>query len=362
LLRALGYLGKRDLDRGIRPSETTLSESLRARGYRTAAIGKWHLGHADPKFFPTRHGFDSFYGFMGGCIDYFTHLYGQAPAWYRDEKLIDEAGYVTELLTAEAVRYLEGRRPGQPFFLYLPFNAPHYGKGWDPEKKKPINVLQPAPKYLERVGHIPAGPRRDYAATIVAMDDGVGEVLAALGRTGLDKNTLVFWISDNGGQVDYGGNNYPYRGEIGTFFEGGIRVPAAVRWPGRIPAAVSSRQLGSSLDVFPTIARLAGADTAGLPLDGIDLAPVLFENREVARDLFWLSDEGGAFRRGAYKYVRNLKGEELLFHLASDPGEKLDLAGELPEKLGELKGAHARIARGLPPPPPPPLRSGGSER
>ena len=346
LLRALGFLGKRDLDRGIRPGETTIAEALRGTGYQTAAIGKWHLGHADPKFFPTRHGFDSFYGFMGGCIDYFTHLYGNTPAWYRGENLLNESGYVPDLLAADAVHFLESRTPGRPFFLYLPFNAPHYGKGWDPVQKKPINILQPDAKYLARVQHIPAGPRRDYAATILAMDDGVGQVLDALRRTSLEKNTLVFWISDNGGQVDYGGNNFPYRGQIGTVFEGGIRVPAAVRWPGRIPAGVLNHQLASSLDVFPTVTRLAGATAQGLPLDGIDLGPSLFENRELRRDLFWLmDDEQGAFRRGPYKYVRGAKKEELLFHLPSDPGEKIDIARESPGTLEELKTAHARTAQ-----------------
>ncbi|PYV20095.1 MAG: hypothetical protein DMG07_00155 [Acidobacteria bacterium] len=346
LLRALGFLGTRDLDRGIRAGETTLAEVLRKAGYQTAAIGKWHLGHADPKFFPTRHGFDSFYGFMGGCVDYFTHRYGDAPSWYRDEKLVEETGYATDLFTAEAVRYLETRAPGRPFFLYLPYNAPHYGKGWDPQKKKPVNVLQPDAKYLARVQHIPAGPRRDYAAMILAMDDGVGQVLSALRRTHLEENTLVLWISDNGGMLDYGGNNFPFRGEIGTVFEGGVRVPAAARWPGRIPAGVLSRQLGSSLDVFPTLSRLAGADVAGLPLDGVDLGAALFEKREIPRDLFWLMDDGsGALRRGAYKYVRGGKGEDLLFHLASDPGEKVNLASELTDTLAELKAAYARTTQ-----------------
>ncbi len=350
LLTALMPGTPRDEDRGIRPHETTIAELFHQHGYHTAIIGKWHLGHGDAKFLPTRHGFDSFYGLTGGCIDYFRLRYGELRTWYRDETLVDETGYATDKLADEAVRFLENQKAGQPFYLYLPFNAPHYGKGWDAEKKKYLNILQPHEKYLPAVSHLPAGDRRDYAAMAVALDVAVGRVLDTLNKMKLTENTLVVFVSDNGGMTDYGGSNHPFRGQIATPYEGGIRVPCVMRWPGKIPPGRSSRQPASTLDLFPTLCHFAGLKTTGLKLDGMDLSGVLLSGKEFPRDLFWRLGpyDGDAFIRGPWKYVRYKKDGEMLFHLPSDPGEKWNLAKEKPGVLAELKAAHEAITATLP--------------
>jgi len=348
LLSALMPTSPRDSDRGIRPHETTIAEVLKRHGYRTACIGKWHLGHGDVKFLPTRHGFDCFYGFTPGCIDYFRLRYGQLRMWYRNEELVDEEGYATHLLADEAVKFLEAQTPEAPFFLYLPFNAPHYGKVWDEQQKKYLNLLRPHEKYLPAVEHIPAGDRRNFGALVVALDVAVGRVLDVLDRRGFDANTWVILISDNGAMTHYGGQNKPFRGGIFSPFEGGIHVPAVMRWPGTLTPGQSLRQPCSTLDIFPTICHFADISTDGLGLDGLDIHRVLLEGHEFDRDLFWeLGNRGAALVRGPWKYVRAKPNGDMLFHLPSDPGERWNLATESPDLLSELKAAHGRIAAGL---------------
>jgi arylsulfatase A-like enzyme len=208
-------------------------------------------------------------------------------------------------------------------------------------------LLQPHPKFLKAVESIPEGPRRDYAAMMVAMDVGIGRLLDALKRKGLEENTLVICISDNGAMTEWSGSNHPLRGRISDPFEGGIRVPCVMRWPGKINAGTIIRQPCSSLDVFPTLCRLTGASTNRLTLDGVDITRVLFEGKEFARDLFWALGpyDGDAFLRWPWKYVRYKKEGEMLFHLPSDPGEKWNLAKEEPGRLLEFKTAHSSVAR-----------------
>ncbi|MEW6304368.1 MAG: sulfatase-like hydrolase/transferase [Verrucomicrobiota bacterium] len=349
LLTALMPTTARDDDRGIRPPETTIAGVLKQQGYRTAIIGKWHLGHGDKKFLPTQHGFDSFFGFTGGCIDYFTLKYGDKPTWYRDQTLFEGTGYATDLLSDEAVKFIEQQTPGQPFFLYLPHNSPHYGKSWDAENKKYLNLLQPHPKYLKLVEHIPAGPRRDYAAMMAGMDTGIGRLLDALQRKGLGENTLMMCLSDNGAMTEWSGSNHPFRGRISDPLEGGVRVPCVMRWPGKIKPGTLIHQPCSSLDIFPTLCHLTGASTNGLTLDGLDITPVLLEGKEFPRDLFWSLGpyDGDAFIRGPWKYVRFKREGEMLFHLPSDPGEKWNLAKEHPAIFTELKSAHTSLATKL---------------
>jgi len=343
LTAALMFLKKRDADRGIRPEATTIAELLRKRGYHTGLVGKWHLGHGKTDFLPLRHGFAQFYGCTGGCVDYFTKCYGIQPDWYRGDRHVEEAGYATDLITHEAVRFLEAQKPDRPFFLHLAYTAPHYGKGWDPERKKVTNILQAKKSDLARFSHVEDERRRTYAAMVASMDDGIGRVLDALRRSGLERDTLAIFISDNGGDPRYGGSNGPLRSRKGTVFEGGIRVPFLVRWPGRIKPGSVSRQVACGVDLFPTLCRLVGIDATGIELDGIDLTPTLLEGRVVDRSLFW-SSYGDAYRQGPWKYVRTPEGNEMLFNLRKDPREQVDLASAKVGVFADLKARHAAIA------------------
>jgi len=348
LFGALMFLEERDASRGIRPTETTIAEVLQREGYRTAIMGKWHLGHGEPQFSPRRHGFDYAYGSTGGCVDYFTQKYGNKPDWYRDDRLIEEKGYTTDLITEEAVRWLGEQTADKPFFLYLPYTAPHYGKGWDPKAKKPTNVLQAKPADRDRFPSITDEKRREYAGMVAALDDGVGRVLEALRRAKLDQNTLIIFTGDNGGDPNYGGNNKPFRGVKNQVWEGGIREPCLMVWPGKIKPASVIRDPATTLDFFPTFRDLTGAKREGIALDGQSLAAVLLEGKPLPeRELFWQQPNGVALRRGHWKYLRIHK-EEMLFNLDNDPSESKDLAKEKPDVFKSLKSTHASIAATLP--------------
>ncbi|UCD27804.1 MAG: sulfatase-like hydrolase/transferase [Planctomycetota bacterium] len=342
LLSALMTL--RDENRGIRPHETTIAEVLQQKGYRTALAGKWHLGHGQPEFFPTRHGFGSFYGHLGGCIDYFKLTYGYKPNWYRDEILIDEKGYATDLITDQAVKFLQAQKSDKPFFLYLAYNAPHYGKGWDDKNKKLLNILQAKDEDLARFDYIKNTKRRTFAAMVACMDDGIGRVIEILGKQKLENNTLIIFMTDNGGPTNHGGSNLPLRSGKGSVFEGGIRVPCVMQWPGKIKPGTVTHQPCSALDIFPTICRLTGVNASEFKPDGLDISPVLLEGRTFERSLFWqTSRKESAYRKGSWKYLKDRKQGEMLFNLEKDIGEKTNLAEQNPEILAELKADHAAI-------------------
>ena len=238
------------------------------------------------------------------------------------------------------------QRPDRPFFLYLPYNAPHYGKGYDPGKREVVNIMQAKPEDLARASQIEDPTRRVFAAMTLSLDDGIGKVLATLEQQGLRENTLVIFMTDNGGDPDYGGSSGPLRGEKGTLFEGGIRVPCLMRWPGKLNAGSTCDAVCSSLDLFPTFCRLCGADPSKFPLDGIDLIPQLLEGgASEDRELFWELSREGALRRGSWKYLRTADGSEYLFDLDDDPLEKNNLSEQRSEVFAQLKTRHAQIAR-----------------
>ena len=349
MFSALMFLQAKDDTRGIRADEKTIAEVLRRDGYRTAIIGKWHLGHGQPEFSPGRHGFDYTYGCHGGCVDYFTLKYGQKPDWFREDVALEENGYSTDLISADAVRWLQEQKADKPFFLYLAYTAPHYGKGWDEEKKQVTNILQAKPADRDRFKYIADERRREYAGMVAALDDGVGRVLETLRARKLDQNTLVIFTSDNGGDPRYGGNNQPFRGVKNEVFEGGIREPGLMVWPGKIKPGAIIREPATTLDFFPTFCDLAGVNRSGMALDGNSLVPLLTGGKALPeRDLFWQQPNGIALRRGPWKFVRTAGGE-MLFNLETDPGESKNLATEKPELLAKLKAAHAAIARTLRP-------------
>ncbi len=354
LLGALMFMADEHKDRGIRPGETTIASVLKETGYDTALIGKWHLGHGRPELLPTRHGFDTFIGHTGGCIDFFTMTYGNIPDWYHQEEQVGEVGYASELITEEAVQFLDKRnRSEKPFFLYLAYNAPHFGKGWSPKDQAPVNLMQPQAADLVRVTGIDEKVRHEFAAMTTSLDDGVGRILDQLEQSGLDENTLVIFLTDHGGDPVYGGSNNPYRGDKATLFEGGLRVPCLMQWPGKIPAGSVNENVCWSIDLFLTFCALAGTETDNLPLDGRNLSGVIFENEPLPeRTLFWelgahaeLNRKSwSAVRRGDWKFLSSPKDGEFLFHLGDDPHEQKNLATVEPEKFAELKQLRDQLA------------------
>ena len=346
LLFALMFMEEEDARRGIQPGETTIAAVLSEHGYDTALLGKWHLGHGRSELLPNSHGFDLFRGHTGGCVDYFTMTYGATPDWYHNRRHVDRSGYATELITDDAVEFLAGRKDSdRPFFLYLAYNAPHFGKGWDPKAKKPINIMQPQAKELRRVAEIKDKVRREFAAMTVALDDGVGRVLKALDDAGLARNTLVIFMSDHGGDPVYGGSNHPLRGGKATLFDGGLRVPCLMRWPGKVKPGTTTREVCSALDIFPSLLQLAGVDAADHASDGRDISGLMLAGRPLGpRELFWEMGphrvlgrgKWTALRRGDWKLVEDASGVRYLFNLAADPNEQHNLAAAKQENLKEL--------------------------
>jgi len=343
---------------GLPLSETFLVKQLQQDGYVTGAIGKWHLGAA-PCFHPNERGFTEYFGFLGGGHLYLPDLKGiveytapilcnKEPAEFND--------YMTDLLSREAVAFIN-RHKAKPFFLYVAYNAVH-------------TPLQAPEKYLNRFPHIADTRRRAYAAMNSAMDDGVGTVMAALRKHGIEKNTVVFFLSDNGGPSPDRSptDNTPLRGHKGDVFEGGVRVPFVVCWPGRLPAGAVYEPPVISLDILPTALALCGAglqpaqssangQVANLPhnrLDGVNLIPFLSgENKTAPHErLFWRTGGGAqwAVREGRYKLVKTGQNAPLLFDLHTDISESRDLAGTKPEHVARLtKAFEAWNAELIPP-------------
>ncbi len=342
-------------DVGLPESETTVAELLRSAGYATGAVGKWHLGK-EPAFRPRRHGFDEFYGFLGGGRSYFPMKEGEKITFapfdpiVRDDARSDGARsdggrvqdpeYLTDAFGREAVAFID-RHKGRPFFLYLAFNAVHV-------------PLQATDRDLKRFPDIESGPRRTYAAMLAAADDAVGRVVGKLAAEGLDRDTLVVFLNDNGGHpLANAARNDPLRGQKGTVFEGGIRVPFVVSWPGRIPAGGVYSQPVASLDVLPTALAAAGGEPpAGLRLDGVNLLPHLTgsDDRPPHAALFWRYGDHRAVRAGRWKLTMPADGPPGLYDLVADVAESTDLSAAHPETLAELTRLFAAWDAELPPP------------
>ena len=334
---------------GLATDEWLLPQALREAGYTTAIVGKWHLGHADRKYWPRQRGFDSQYGPLLGEIDYFTHAAHGTVDWYREEKRVDEPGYATDLLGAEAVRKIEAHDPSKPLFLYLAFTAPHA-------------TYQAPEEDLARYPDIADPSRRAYAAMITAMDDEIGRVLAALEARGMRDDTLVVFQSDNGGprsarftgEIDMSkstipADNGPWRDGKGMLYEGGTRVVALASWPGRIAPGVVDQPI-HMVDMYPTLAGLAGASLEKTkPLDGVDVWSTISTGgpsprKEVVYDV---EPFRAALRDGDWKLVWKaiLPSKVELFDLSQDPGEQRDLAAAHPERVAALQQRIEALSR-----------------
>jgi arylsulfatase A-like enzyme len=324
------------------PETLTLARLLRSRGYVTALCGKWHLT-LQPENGPRHFGFDRTYGYLHGQIDPYTHRYKTGErTWHRNDAPLEEEGHATDLIADEAVRFLSEPPPG-PFFLYVAFSVPHHPLA---EKEQWLAPYRDA---------IPDPSRRLFAASVTHMDAAVGRIVAALEGSGRLRDTMIVFTSDNGGQRGFHsrtqydgkydhpvlGDNRPLRGWKTELYEGGIRVPAFVSWPGRLRPAVV-RQAVSYLDWFPTMARAAGAALeADWKLEGRDIWPLLADPaaKLAAPTLYWDTGHATAVMHGDWKLIvpRGRSTPVELYNLVEDPGETKDAAGMSPAKVEELR-------------------------
>jgi len=313
---------------GLEPNQQTIASLLKQSGYDTALIGKWHLGFR-PEWGPNAHGFDEFFGILAGAGDYFLHKNGLGqPDLYENLTPVDRTGYLTDLLTERAVNYVKKPRSA-PFFLSLHYTAPHWP--WQgPAGGEPIHFDDKAP---EPAAMGRGGSLKLYAQMMKSLDDGVGRVMQSIKAAGIDKKTMVIFTSDNGGErFSY---LWPFSGQKGDLLEGGIRVPAIVRWPGVVPANRVTQQPAITMDWTATMLAAGKAD-ASYSLDGIDLLPMLKGNSQlIDRTFFWRIYSRDAVRKGKWKYVRD--GEvRRLFDLSLDQREQADFSREHPEVLQQL--------------------------
>jgi arylsulfatase A-like enzyme len=328
----------------VTPEDMHLPQQLRRLGYRTHISGKWHIGE-EPQHRPLRHGFDTSYGYLRGQIDPYTHRYkfGDHVTWHRNDEFIEEDGHVTRLITDEAIRIID-ESDKTPFFLYVAHHAPHF------PLNEPPKWIEPYKETIDDVW------RRHYAASLTHMDHHIGRIIEALERAGKRQSTLVIYSSDNGGQRQWSapereyngryaphttlGNNAPLRGWKGELYEGGIRVPTLVNWPGVIEAEGIVETPLHVVDWAPTLIKLAGGELSpDWQLEGEDVWPVLTGTAADAepRTFYWRTPSQSAVRQGDWKLVVGRQETTELFDLSRDPYEEEDLASAEPRRVAELR-------------------------
>jgi len=357
--------GGRDMP-GMSLDNPTIAQALKPLGYHTALLGKWHLGSAKG-YRPYERGFDEFYGFLNGCIDYYSHIFywGMAGGhndpehdlWENSNEIYENGEYFTESITERATDFIDrAAKTDEPFFLCCTYNAPHY----------PMHAPQ---KYIDRFPDLP-WDRQIMAAMISALDDSVGAIIEQLEQHGLRDNTFVFFQSDNGpsresrnwldGTRDpyYGGTTGKLKGHKFSVYEGGIRVPAIMSWPAQIPGGRVLDEVGATMDIFPTFLKAAGGDPAQYNLDGVDILSMVAGNEKSPHDyLYWESGKQTAVRHGPWKLVLNgqLVEEEPgteddkihLSNLDEDLGERTNLKDKHPEITNKLKTAAEQWRKGI---------------
>ncbi len=317
---------------GLSLDKITIADELKKHGYTCGIFGKWHLGYA-PEFNPTFQGFNKFIGFVSGNVDYHAHIDQEGYLdWWRDSTITNEKGYSTDLITKYGVEFIKDN-VDKPFFLYLPHETPHYPyqKRVDKEVRK-VGVNKSIKISDEKIPAV-------YKEMIEVMDEGIGEILAVLKETGLDKNTIVIFCSDNG--ANNKGNNGVLRGFKGGVYEGGHRVPAIVWNPGKIKGGTTSNETIISMDIFPTILDFLNVKPADSNFDGRSIKDLLLNGDKLSeRDLFWSYGRKKAIRSGAWKLISQISDEENrfeLYDLSQDISEKNNLADQYPELVQQLK-------------------------
>ena len=341
---------------GMDEREIIIPKVLASVGYKSGIYGKWDLGSLR-RYLPTARGFDDFYGFVNTGIDYYTHERYGVPSMYRNVSTTEEdkGTYCTYLFEREAIRFIERHADADPFFLYVPFNAPHGSSALAPEIRSSVQApdkfknLYPAvdPEFREVDRYKYGGKaktvtgearRRDYRAAVTCMDAAIGKMLDLLEKKGVLDNTIVVFFSDNGGSG--GADNSPLRGSKGKTWEGGIRVPCLVRWPdGGVPAGNVNEEFLTSLELMPSFAAASGAQLPeNLEIDGYDWWPVLTDGQSSPRtEMFWQRKNTIGARVGKWKWVDMADAGGGLFNLETDISEKYDLSKEHPDVLEDVQ-------------------------
>ena len=335
------YVRDENVVQGLPLELSTMGDYLKAAGYRTGLVGKWHDGD-QKEFWPHNRGFEEFFGFNNGAANYFVGPNNKKErnkkpwsSMYRNDEVVENFDdYLTDRFGQEAVDYIE-RHKDEPFFLYVSFNAVH-------------GPLQAKPEDLERFSHIKDEKRRIAVAMNYNMDQNIGRILDKVEKLGLSENTLIYFLSDNGGKPKGNASyNTPLRGEKGTYYEGGIRIPYTVTWKGKIPAGQTLTQPVSSLDILTTSLAAAGVEPKKeWQLEGVDLLPYLKgEQKQLEeRFLFWDNHMRYAIRDGEWKLVLDNKlnkaSRPQLFHISDDMSEKQDVSGKYPEQAARLQKAY----------------------
>jgi arylsulfatase A-like enzyme len=313
---------------GLPEGHPTIASTLKEAGYGTTLIGKWHVGEV-PRFGPTKYGYDHFWGFAMGALDYFTHLYGGANSnegLYDGEVKVEEHGYLTDLIGDKAVDHIRdyaGKKT--PFLLSVHFNAPHWP--WEGPDTGPLTL----PGGAAAMGSFETGDLATYGAMVTRMDMAIGRILKALERDSFSKNTVVVFTSDNGGERF--SDTWPFTGKKTELLEGGLRIPAIVRWPGKIKAGSVSTQVSMSMDWMPTFVSIAGGKIhPDFPSDGMDLTPALMGGAPVSRKVYWRyrQNEQRAMRDGNMKWLK-INENQFLFDVVRDPLERANLSRKQPE-------------------------------
>jgi arylsulfatase B len=298
-------------------------------------IGKWHLGHSRKIYYPLSNGFTHFYGHLNGAIDYFTHQREGQPDWHNDWETSYDEGYSTDLITKEAVNCIDQYSKEGPFFIYVAYNAPH-----EPLQAKPEDIAT----YTDNIDQLKGNKKKEalYAAMVTCMDKGIGEILEALERNGIDKNTLVIFFSDNGAPANSGGSNLPLRGDKFQEWDGGLRTPAIVSFPGKFKGGRIVNQVIGFVDIMPTIRGILNIrENPARPFDGMDVTDVLSGEKETLdRDLYLGC---GALVNNHYKLIlpgkiNNMKTDNVfLSYYPDDPYEKTNVADIYPSEIPKMK-------------------------
>lgn len=340
---SFGIDGPMENDAMLPIEETIMPERFQQAGYTTWMVGKWHLGMAKQAVMPHNRGFDDFYGFLGGFVDYYTHVYFGGLDWQHNGKSVREEGHVTELLTQKAIEHLTGYQGEQPFFMYLAYSAPH-------------TPLQYVPDANVDYSHIDNADRRVFAEMTTDVDVHIGNVLTTLKKTGLADNTIVVFMSDNGGNLEGGASNGEFIGGKGTAFEGGVRVPMIVHWPGNIESGTTNTPLFTQ-DWLPTLLDATGIGYATDEFEGVSLLPVLQQrsNEVPSRAVVVGTAKSKAVYQWPWKLLSD-KGQLHLFNLVDDSYETTNLVDSKPDIVASMQGylqqelsLPSKAAKGPPP-------------
>ncbi|HCO95337.1 MAG TPA: sulfatase [Phycisphaerales bacterium] len=355
--RCAGLLSNAPSDKGregMPTEQVTIAEMMKSAGYATGHVGKWHLGYT-PETMPNGQGYDYSFGHMGGCIDNYSHFFYWVPPnthdlWRNGKEVWHEGEFFGDLMVDECKNFIDGHKD-EPFFLYWAINMPHY-------------PLQGKEKWRKKYEHLDA-PRKMYAAFVSTMDEMVGEVVRHLDKSGLRENTLIIWLSDHGHSVEQrtfggGGNSGDYRGHKFTLWEGGLRVPCIVSWPGHIPQNAVRKQMAASIDWMPTIAEYSAVKLPDVNIDGKSIIPVIESADALSPHdvLHWETGKHWAIRQGDWKLVHNgpatdykgrkiPKAENFLSNMTGDVTETKNLAEAHPEVVRQLTNLHDKWLKRL---------------